>query len=61
MNQFFERYDLYLIPATASVAPKNGEVKTPTWQKPILKTLLHTGKHTGWHKANWLNTSLKKI
>lgn len=48
MNQFFERYDLYLIPATASVAPKNGEVKTPAWQKPILKTLLHAGK------AHWL-------
>ncbi|WP_419225290.1 amidase [Acinetobacter sp. A2] len=48
MNHFFEKYDLYLIPATASVAPKNGEVKTPAWQKPILKTLLHAGK------AHWL-------
>ncbi len=28
--------------------PKNGEVKTPAWQKPILKTLVHAGK------AHWL-------
>ncbi|MFW1644329.1 amidase [Acinetobacter guillouiae] len=40
MNHFFERYDLFLIPSTASVAPKNGEVKTPSWQVPILKALL---------------------
>lgn len=40
MNHFFEDYDLYLTPATASVAPKNGEIKTPAWQKPILKSLL---------------------
>ena len=44
MNHFFEKYDLYLTPATASVAPRNGEVKTPAWQKPILKALLATGK-----------------
>ena len=40
MNHFFDHYDLYLLPATASVAPKNGEVKTPSWQIPILKALL---------------------
>lgn len=40
MNHFFERYDLFLIPSTASIAPKNGEVKTPSWQVPILKALL---------------------
>ena len=40
MNHFFDHYDLYLLPATASVAPKNGEVKTPAWQVPILKGLL---------------------
>lgn len=40
MNAFFEKYDFYLTPATASVAPKNGEVALPLWQKPILKTLL---------------------
>ena len=40
MNHFFERYDLYLTPATASVAPQNGEVKIPGWQKPLLKALL---------------------
>ena len=32
MNHFFDDYDLYLTPATATVAPKNGEVKTPAWQ-----------------------------
>lgn len=40
MNHFFEQYDLYLLPATASVAPRNGQVKTPSWQRPILKGLL---------------------
>jgi amidase len=40
MNQFFSQYDVFLIPSTASVAPKNGEVKTPAWQIPILKALL---------------------
>ena len=44
MNHFFDRYDLYLTPATASVAPKNGEIKIPIWQKPILKGLLKLGK-----------------
>ncbi|WP_436916876.1 amidase [Acinetobacter schindleri] len=44
MNHFFDRYDLYLTPATASVAPRNGEVKTPAWQKPIMKALLGMGK-----------------
>ncbi|KJV44487.1 amidase [Acinetobacter indicus] len=44
MNQFFDRYDLYLTPATASVAPQNGEVKTPAWQKPVLKALLKVGQ-----------------
>lgn len=44
MNYFFDRYDLYLTPATASVAPKNGEVATPSWQKPVLKGLLKMGK-----------------
>ncbi|KXZ73999.1 6-aminohexanoate-cyclic-dimer hydrolase [Acinetobacter venetianus] len=44
MNLFFEQYDLYLTPTTASVAPKNGEVATPAWQKPILKGLLKVGK-----------------
>lgn len=40
MNQFFQHYDLYLLPATASVAPKNGEVKTPKWQVPLMHSLL---------------------
>lgn len=40
MNQFFAQYDLYLLPATASVAPRNGQVKTPAWQRPVLKGLL---------------------
>ena len=40
MNQFFQQYDLYLTPATASVAPKNGQIKTPSWQVPLLKALL---------------------
>ena len=44
MNIFFEKYDLYLTPTTASVAPKNGEVAMPSWQKPILKGLLKVGK-----------------
>ncbi len=44
MNIFFEKYDLYLTPSTASVAPKNGEVATPVWQRPILKGLLKVGK-----------------
>lgn len=44
MNYFFDQYDLYLIPATASVAPRNGEVTTPGWQKPILKMLIKLGK-----------------
>nr|WP_174505835.1 amidase family protein [Acinetobacter sp. Marseille-Q1620] len=44
MNEFFEQYDLYLIPSTSSIAPRNGEVRTPTWQIPILKTLLTVGK-----------------
>ena len=44
MNIFFEKYDLYLTPTTASVAPQNGEIATPTWQKPILKGLLKDGK-----------------
>lgn len=48
MNMFFQKYDLYLTPATASVAPKNNEVTTPLWQKPILKGLLKLGQ------AHWL-------
>lgn len=44
MNQYFEKYDLFLLPSTASVAPKNGEVKTPAWQTPILKALLKVDK-----------------
>ncbi|TCB48353.1 amidase [Acinetobacter terrestris] len=44
MNHFFDRYDLYLTPATATVAPKNGEIKIPNWQKPILKSLLKLRK-----------------
>lgn len=43
-ESFFDHYDLYLTPATASVAPKNGEIKLPQWQKPILKSLLKLGK-----------------
>ncbi len=40
MNLFFQCYDLYLLPATASVAPQNGEVCTPAWQVPLMKSLL---------------------
>ncbi|XID75982.1 amidase [Alkanindiges sp. WGS2144] len=44
LNTFFQRYDLYLTPATASVAPKNGEVVTPKWQQLLLKGVLKTGQ-----------------
>jgi amidase len=44
MNQFFDQYDLYLTPATASVAPKNGELATPKWQQPVIKALLKIGQ-----------------
>lgn len=44
LNQFFQKYDLYLTPATASVAPKNGEVKTPLLQQVLLKGLLKAGQ-----------------
>ncbi|HQV24882.1 MAG TPA: amidase family protein [Acinetobacter sp.] len=44
MNIFFEKYDLYLTPSTASVAPKNGEISTPSWQKAIVKSMLKIGK-----------------
>ena len=44
MNHFFEQYDLYLIPSTATTAPKNGEIKTPLWQKQLLKGLLRIGQ-----------------
>ena len=44
LNLFFENYDLYLIPATASVAPKNGQIVTPAWQRAIVKTLLKVGQ-----------------
>lgn len=44
MNLFFTKYDLYLTPATASVAPKNHQVVTPAWQRPVLKALLHMGQ-----------------
>lgn len=44
LNEFFQRYDLYLTPATASVAPKNGEVVTPKWQQVLLRTALKTGQ-----------------
>lgn len=44
LNIFFEKYDLYLTPTTASVAPKNGEVVTPKWQQLLLKGVLKTGQ-----------------
>jgi amidase len=44
LNEFFQRDDLYLTPATASVAPKNGEVVTPKWQQVLLRTALKTGQ-----------------
>lgn len=44
LNEFFKQYDLYLTPATASVAPKNGEVVTPKWQQLLLKGVLKTGQ-----------------
>jgi amidase len=44
LNEFFQKYDLYLTPATASVAPKNGEVSTPAWQQLLLKGVLKTGQ-----------------
>lgn len=40
MNDFFQDYDLYLTPTTASTAPRNGSIKTPAWQIPLIKTLL---------------------
>lgn len=44
MNYFFDDFDLFLIPSTASVAPKNGQIKTPAWQTPILKGLISVGQ-----------------
>ncbi len=44
MNYFFDDFDLFLIPSTASVAPKNGQVKTPAWQTPILRGLISVGQ-----------------
>ena len=44
LNVFFQKYDLYLTPTTASVAPKNGEVITPKWQQLLLKGVLKTGQ-----------------
>ncbi|AOA58623.1 amidase [Acinetobacter larvae] len=42
MNQFFQNYDLLLSPATASVAPRNGQVKTSSWQKLLIKGMMKT-------------------
>lgn len=44
MNIFFTQYDLYLTPATASVAPRNHQVVTPVWQRPLLQALLRMGQ-----------------
>lgn len=44
LNLFFKQYDLYLLPCTASVAPKNGEVATPAWQKAVIKGMLKVGQ-----------------
>lgn len=55
MNQFFDNYHLYLTPATASVAPKNGEVATPRWQKPILKSLLKVKQTHLLAQGHWLD------
>lgn len=44
MNAFFQNYDLYLTPSTATTAPENGQIQTPGWQKTILKGLLRLDK-----------------
>ncbi len=44
LNVFFQKYDMYLTPTTATVAPKNGEVITPKWQQLLLKGVLKTGQ-----------------
>ncbi len=44
LNLFLNKYDLFLIPSTASPAPKNGEIATPGWQKAVLKGLLKVGQ-----------------
>ena len=61
MNHFFDRYDLYLTPATATVAPKNGEIKIPKWQKPILKKPIKTSQSpfTGSRKTGRSNCERK--
>lgn len=54
LNQFFQHYDLYLTPTTASVAPKNGEVRTPLLQQLLLKGLLKTGQAHQLLKGSFL-------
>jgi amidase len=54
LNQFFQTYDVYLTPATASVAPKNGEVKTPLIQQLLLKGLLKAGQAHQLLKSSFL-------
>lgn len=44
LNEFFQQYDLYLTPATASAAPLIGQIATPTWQQTVMKVLLKTGQ-----------------
>lgn len=43
MGIFFKQYDIYMTPTVASTPPKIGEVVTPRWQQPLLKTLLSLG------------------
>ncbi|ROH89056.1 amidase [Stagnimonas aquatica] len=43
LGAYFQRYDLYLIPATAFPAPKIGELVTPGWQRASLKPILALG------------------
>lgn len=43
MGVFYQQYDVYMTPTVASTPPKIGEVATPRWQRPLLKTLLALG------------------
>lgn len=60
MNQFFQQYDLYLTPATASVAPLNGEIKTPSWQNPILKALLKVDQAHRLAQGEWVDKIVQR-
>ncbi len=59
LNLFLSKYDLFLIPSTASAAPKIGEVATPSWQKVILKGLLKVGQAHQLAQGRFVNQMIK--